>query len=61
LTDQTGGQRTAVSSSFGYYRFDGVTVGQTCVIGVTSKRYSFEPRVMPVVDEMTGLDLTALP
>ncbi len=41
LTDADGDTRTAVTTSFGYYRFEDVPAGQTYVIGATAKRYTF--------------------
>lgn len=59
LTDARGVTQTARSSSFGNYRFEGVRVGETYILGVNSRRYVFTPRVVQVLDEVTGLDLTA--
>jgi hypothetical protein len=61
LTDQNGVTRTARSSSFGYYGFDGVQAGGTYVMSVSSKRYVFNPRVVSVSDELTGVDFVADP
>ncbi len=41
LTDSGGGQRSVVSNSFGYYRFDDVAVGETYIVTVYSKRFTF--------------------
>lgn len=59
LTDQSGATRTARSSSFGYYRFDDVQVGETYVMSVLSKLYMFNSRVVTVADELTGVDFFA--
>lgn len=61
LTDQHGIARTAITSSFGYYRFDDVAAGETYVVSVASKRFQFSPLVVAVADEITGLDLVAAP
>jgi hypothetical protein len=61
LRDASGNLRTAITSSFGYYRFDDVAVGQTYVCSVRSKRYQFSPKVVSLVDELTGLDFVAEP
>ena len=57
----TGDIRTAISSSFGYYRFEDVTVGNLYSITVRSKRYGFDPdtRFINVVDEITDVDFIA--
>lgn len=60
VTDSQGGQRTAVTGSFGFYRFEDVEAGSSVVIGVASRRYRFASRVVQVVDSMTDVDLTAL-
>jgi WD40-like Beta Propeller Repeat len=41
LTDSTGETRYATTNSFGFYRFGEVAAGQTYVLTVNSKRYSF--------------------
>jgi len=59
----TGESFAALSSSFGYYRFEEIVVGQTYVLSVTSKRYTFDPefRLLNLLDELTDEDFTALP
>lgn len=59
LTDRNGVSRRALSSSFGYYRFDDVQAGEMYVVSVTSKRYQFTPHVVSVTNEITGLDFVA--
>lgn len=59
LTDSRGVTRTSRSSSFGNYSFEDVRVGETYILGVNSKRYVFTPRTIQVLDEVTGLDITA--
>jgi len=51
----------ARTSSFGYYRFDDVLAGETYIVSVTSKRYSFAPQVVSVFEELTDLDFTPEP
>ena len=60
ITDQSGVSRTVVTSSFGYYTFTDVEVGQTYLIGVASKRYHFTPRLLQVVDSLSDVDFTAI-
>lgn len=59
LTNRQGGVRNARSSSFGYYRFDDVRVGETYIIGGMSKQYRFAPQIISVADEMTEVNLVA--
>jgi CSLREA domain-containing protein len=60
LTDSQGNTRTAISSSFGYYSFENVEVGQTYVFTVVSKSYEFAPQVVTVLEEFENLDFVAL-
>ena len=58
----TGETRTAVSATFGYYRFDDVPVGVLYSLTVSAKRYSFDPDTqINLVDELTDVDFNALP
>jgi CSLREA domain-containing protein len=61
LTAPDGETFFALTNPFGYYRFDGVPLGQTYVLNAVSKRYSFTPQVVSVTGELTALDLTAEP
>jgi hypothetical protein len=63
LTAQDGLRKITYTSSFGYYRFDGVRSGEAYVLSVSAKRFTFaQPTVViGVFDEMTGLDFTAMP
>lgn len=61
----TGGDLTepvyAKSNSFGYYVFDEVTAGQTYVVQVISRRYTFDQtiRVIPLETSVRDIDFTA--
>ena len=61
LTDSEGGIRTAVTGSFGNYRFTEVEVGGIYVLEVKAKKYFFSNpvRIVSVNDELTELDFTA--
>ena len=59
LTDANGNLRTAMSNSFGYFRFTEVESGQTYIIGVRSKRYLFTPQILTINEDVTELILTA--
>ncbi len=63
LTDSSGETRTAVTSSFGYYTFDEIQVGQTYILSVSSKRYRFtdSSRVISVMDALADADFMASP
>jgi len=58
LTGTDGSIRRALTNQMGYYRIDDVPTGATYVIGATSKRYTFDTRVITVGDNITDADLT---
>lgn len=58
FTDANGITRTARTNAFGYYRFSGVEIGQIYVFSISSKRYSFAPRVVTVTADLTDLNFT---
>ena len=53
----------ATTGSFGYYTFDGLRAGETYVITVNSKRYTFSmpSRVISLVDNVVDADFIADP
>ncbi|MEO7674381.1 MAG: carboxypeptidase-like regulatory domain-containing protein, partial [Pyrinomonadaceae bacterium] len=55
--------QTALTGSFGYFRFDGLRAGQTYVLHVSGKRYVFaeSSRVVTLVDELADVDFVGLP
>lgn len=61
LTEADGTQRTAVTGSFGYYRFDDIEAGQTVVVSIRSRRFTFNPssRVVSLTDNVADLDFIA--
>ena len=63
MTDQNGAGRETLTNPFGYFRFDGVEVGQLYIIGVQSRRFQFAnpTQAVSVGDEVTDLVFTALP
>ena len=61
LTSSDGMIHVELSNPFGYYRFDGIEVGQTYVIVARTKGLLFVPQTITVTDELTDLDLTSLP
>lgn len=62
LTDISGGESRLVrSSSFGYYQFDEIPVGETYILTVRSKRFVFAPQVVSVFEDLTELNFIAQP
>jgi hypothetical protein len=56
LTDSTGQTRTTRTSSFGYYLFDDLSAGQSYVITVNSKRYSYASHLVTANGVISGED-----
>jgi hypothetical protein len=63
LTDGAGNSRSAISSSFGYYKFDDVPAGEIYTLTVNHKRYFFadSPRVVNLQDNLADVDFSASP
>jgi hypothetical protein len=59
MTDSHGVARMAVTGAYGTYRFDNVESGQTYLIAVRSKRFSFARQVVSVNDVLTDVDFVA--
>ena len=61
LTDEKGVTRTAVSNTFGYYRFDQVKSGSAYVLQVAAARYTFaDPvRLIDAGSDVQGMDFVA--
>lgn len=59
LTDLRGNSRTVSTGTFGYYRFDNVAVGETYIVSVVSKRFTFASQVISVMDHVSELNFTA--
>ena len=51
-----GNSRSALTNGFGYYFLSDIPAGQTYIISVERKGYSFTPRVVNVVDDLVGVD-----
>jgi hypothetical protein len=61
MTSTSGEAFTAVTSSFGYFSFDGLTVGETYTLRVESKRYRFGDTAVSVTDSIAEVELIARP
>ncbi len=59
LTDSSGATSDAITDSFGYYRFEAVAAGDTFVLSVASKRYTFAPQVLTLAEGLEDLNFTA--
>jgi adhesin HecA-like repeat protein len=54
-----GGQKLAITNSFGYFSFDDIEAGSSYLITVQAKRYSFTPQLIQVTDSMSDLAFTS--
>ncbi|MEP7212686.1 MAG: carboxypeptidase regulatory-like domain-containing protein [Acidobacteriota bacterium] len=59
MTDSSGTTRTARTNPFGYFRFFEIRAGQTYIVGIMSKRSSFAPQVVRVMEDLTELNFSA--
>lgn len=59
LTDNNSNTRSVRTSTFGYYRFEALQAGETYLVQVNAKRYTFMPRTITVFEDLTGVDFTA--
>lgn len=57
----SGETRATLSASFGYYRFTGIPAGETYIITVAAKRYTFSQpsQVRQILDETQDIDFIA--
>lgn len=58
LTDSNGVLRTIITNPFGYYRFVDVASGQTAILTVDSKRYTYMSQVINVTEDITDLNFS---
>ncbi len=54
-----GARQSVRTSSFGYFSIEGLTVGESYVFSVRSKRHSFAPRIVSVTEDIAGLEFVA--
>lgn len=61
LTAPGGQTRIAQTGTFGYYRFEGVLVGETYIISIFSRRFTFSQptRVVAVLDAVADINFIA--
>ncbi|MEO7660492.1 MAG: S8 family serine peptidase [Pyrinomonadaceae bacterium] len=60
ITGEDGFVRTANTSSFGLYRFEGMPTGKQYIVSVKSKRYRFAARVFDLNDNLFNVNLIAM-
>jgi CSLREA domain-containing protein len=55
LTDMNGNERTTLSSTFGYFRFDDVRAGEAYILSVRSRRYHYLPQYFFVGENISDI------
>lgn len=58
MTDSSSNTRTARTNPFGYFRFFEIQAGQTYIVSISSKRFSFAPQVLTVMEDLTELNFS---
>jgi hypothetical protein len=61
LTGANGQNRYALTNPFGYYRLDEIAAGETYILTVTHKGYSFTTQIVSVTEDLTELNFAAEP
>lgn len=61
ITDSNGNVRTTPTNPFGNYRFDNVVPGGTYTVAVRAKNLAFNSQQIQIMDNLGGLNFTALP
>ena len=61
LLDTFGRAYQAISSPFGYFKFNDVAAGQTYILSASSKQYQFGARALTVDDVVDDLTIIASP
>lgn len=61
ITDQNGETLSAITNSFGFYRFNEIPAGETYILSVRHKSYQFDSQVLSVSEDIRNIDFTALP
>ncbi len=59
MTDTQGRTRTAQTNSFGYYHFTEVPAGETYIVSVTHKQFTFSPQIITVTEDLSELNFIA--
>ncbi len=59
LTEADGTIRTTRTGSLGYYRFMDVSAGQSIIVAVSYKRYTFQPTIVNLAEDIEDLNLVS--
>lgn len=59
ITDMSGNVRSVSTDRLGNYRFNELSTGESYIVTVMSRRFSFEPKTISLNDNVAGFDLIA--
>jgi hypothetical protein len=59
LTDMQGNSRTVITGKGSSFRFTNVMAGETYILTVSSKRYTYAPQIITVTEDITELSFNA--
>ena len=59
LTDSQGNSRTILTRKLGNFRFEDVAAGETYIISVTARRYTFASQVVTPIEDIADLSFSA--
>ena len=59
LTDMQGNSQTIRTAKLGSFRFTNVVAGETYILSISSKRYTYAPQVITVTEDITELSFNA--
>ena len=58
LTDSRGVSRTVITGKFGGFIFRNVAAGETYILRVSSKHYTYAPQIISPTEDLTGITFT---
>jgi hypothetical protein len=56
-----GSTRSVRTSTFGYFKIEGLTAGELVIVNVASRRYRFEPQAISLMDSVAGVTFIPTP
>lgn len=60
VIDSLGAAHTSVTNTFGYFKVNGITAGETVVFQVSHKQYRFDTQILTPADDITDLNIVSL-
>jgi hypothetical protein len=58
--DDSGNRQTAVTNSFGYYRFSNLMAGRSYILSVQTRLYRFDPLFITPTDNLSGVNFVSI-